>query len=1142
MASPFYRPRSRSMARWRAFRPVLERLEDRTAPAIGGLLQTFQHTPATNEGFGAAVAAVGSNILVGAPGVTVSGHEAAGAAYLLNGTTGAVLRIFTNPTPLANEQFGFSVAAVGSNVLIGAPFATLDGHFSAGEAYLYDGSTGVLLHTFNRGGAAADDDHFGYSVGSAAGNALVGAPGLTVSGHFGAGAAYRFNSTTFALLSSYNNPDPGDHENFGFAVAGHLTNVLIGAPFANVGAVPNAGSAYLFNITGSIFQTLTSPTPTTGNGFGKAVAGGFSILVGDPHVGAVFQFDGNGTVINTFQDPNPTPGSFFGNAIASLPKEVLVGAPFASVGALTAGAAYLFDGDTTGLLQTFVNPDIDADDTFGFAVAAVGTSILIGAPGESSSAAFAGKAYTFDFNARGFAAPKDGLSDVVTVYATFSELRIALNGQDVKGLSLGSAQPLLIVGADGEELTLEVEGEVFIPPGSEFRAGNGSGDVLRVVDFDTSVNLTDSKLESLHFGSASLSGFEFADVIAEDISSDVAYIASGFTGRLGLRGGSGNDLLVGGPNFGFISGNNGNDTLLGGAGGDELDGGDGDDLLLGEDGNDFLIGSTGNDTLVGGAGEDRATFGLEPGQNTAILRNDGLTMATVATQALSGIEVVFLTGTSGSDFLDARGFTGRVFLQGFQGNDTLLGGNGNDTLNGDLGNDSLNGGPGSDQLQEVGPSGAVTLTLSNTQLTGTLGVDRLAGLEAAHFNMNAAASAKLNAAAFTLGPVTMLGSSGNDTLTGGGKSDTLDGRAGNDKLDGRQGNDSLTAGAGNDTAIGGPGLDRFLKDYRSSSGLSWALINTRLTVTGSISSVDQLNGVELAFLLGSDAGADTMNAAAFTLGSVTLDGGGGNDTLTGGGKNDLLIGGNGDDSLAGGNGNDTFIGGNGDDNLNGGNGTDRVSAFGAGNFTLTDAGLTVTGPLGSDTFTGAMEQAALTGDGSNQTLDASAFSGRVTLLGGAGNDCLFGGAGNDSLQGGDGNDFLDGKGGNDTLSGNNGQDSLNGGGGTDRMVEILTGSSNLTNTFLFNSGVFMEALASIEQASLTGSGLGEFIDASAFTLGPVTLDGGGGNDLLRGGAGNDLLLGGESNDTLDGGGGVDIANGGIGFDTAINAEIRISIP
>jgi uncharacterized delta-60 repeat protein len=69
----------------------------------------------------------------------------------------------------------------------------------------------------------------------------------------------------------------------------------------------------------------------------------------------------------------------------------------------------------------------------------------------------------------------------------------------------------------------------------------------------------------------------------------------------------------------------------------------------------------------------------------------------------------------------------------------------------------------------------------------------------------------------------------------------------------------------------------------------------------------------------------------------------------------------------------------------------------------------------------------------NDTLDASAATVPVTLIGGDGNDLLFGGAYADLLQGNAGNDTLFGGQANDTLHGNEGNDYLSGGPGADQL-------------------------------------------------------------------------------------------------------------
>lgn len=88
---------------------------------------------------------------------------------------------------------------------------------------------------------------------------------------------------------------------------------------------------------------------------------------------------------------------------------------------------------------------------------------------------------------------------------------------------------------------------------------------------------------------------------------DTVEIARSVTIPTTLRGGPGNDVLIGG---------NGPDKLLGGPGNDRLVGQGGPDLLCGGPGNDVLLGGSGNDVLIGGGGHDVLRGG--PGGNVLI--------------------------------------------------------------------------------------------------------------------------------------------------------------------------------------------------------------------------------------------------------------------------------------------------------------------------------------------------------------------------------------------------------------------------------------------------------------------------------------------------------------------------------------------
>jgi|GEM_PF-500924 len=176
---------------------------------------------------------------------------------------------------------------------------------------------------------------------------------------------------------------------------------------------------------------------------------------------------------------------------------------------------------------------------------------------------------------------------------------------------------------------------------------------------------------------------------------------------------------------------------------------------------------------------------------------------------------------------------------------------------------------------------------------------------------------------------------------------------------------------------------------------------------GTPNRMDGKNGVDY---LDGRGGADFLtggNGNDYVLGgdgNDTAIGDFGHDVLKGGSGNDYLNGGAGNDSLDGGAGNDHLAGDRGNDYIDGGLGNDTLVEFGA-NFVLTNTTLTGNG---IDTFE-SIEHFILTGNGGDNTFDASAFNlGTVHLDGGVGHDWLIGGANDDTLVSSIGMDTLTG--------------------------------------------------------------------------------------------------------------------------------------
>lgn len=361
-------------------------------------------TPQTGEQFGGSAAAAGNNqILIGAPGEN-TGQPGAGSAYLYD-SDGTLVRTFNNPGAAAMDSFGYSVAGVGTDrVLIGAPFDDT-GAMDSGSVYLH-GTDGALQQTLSNPSAAVSDS-FGEAVAAVGTDRLlIGAPGDS-TGALGAGSAYLYNLSG-TLLQTINNPTPFDLEGFGKSVTGVGSDrIVIGAPEEG-SSVPGAGAVYVYDLNGALLQTITNPAPVVTGGFGSLVvaAGNNQILIGAPlndtlsvpGGGVAYLYDLNGTLVTAFTNPVPDSAAQFGTmAVALGTDSVLIGAPMADDDSDGSGVAYLFQTDGTHLI-TINNPSSAVASSFGVAAATIGTDkAFIAARGDDTGANDAGVGHVIRF-------------------------------------------------------------------------------------------------------------------------------------------------------------------------------------------------------------------------------------------------------------------------------------------------------------------------------------------------------------------------------------------------------------------------------------------------------------------------------------------------------------------------------------------------------------------------------------------------------------------------------------------------------------------------------------------------------------------------------------------------------------------------
>lgn len=352
-------------------------------------------TLAADDWYGVSVAIEGALMVVGATHDN-AGASNSGTAYVHNSSTGALVATLSNPTPAVDDLFGNSVDISGTTVAVGA-HSDNTGASNAGAAYIFNANTGALLRTINNPSPAADDN-FGYRV-AIDGNLVAVSCHRDDTGASSAGIAYVFNVSTGALVSTINNPAPTSSDSFSFGLD-LQGNTLVATA---MGDNANTGAAYVFNATtGALVTTIPNPNPLAGDFFGYSVdidgdliaVGAYRDMVSGFTAGSTYVFNAtSGALITSVHKPNPGNSNTFGAWVELSGNTLIVGSPGDNTGAALAGSAYIFNATTGALISTINNP-APADDWFG-SVAIDGTRAAIGAYRDNLGAADAGAVYSY---------------------------------------------------------------------------------------------------------------------------------------------------------------------------------------------------------------------------------------------------------------------------------------------------------------------------------------------------------------------------------------------------------------------------------------------------------------------------------------------------------------------------------------------------------------------------------------------------------------------------------------------------------------------------------------------------------------------------------------------------------------------------
>jgi hypothetical protein len=384
------------------------------------------NTTATNDQFGWSVAVAGETVVVGAPQESSAATGVNGAQGNINAANSGAAYVFVRnggvweqeaylkaSNTQSEDHFGWSVAASGNYVVIGAPEedSAIGGVNSpnaqgnnvaanSGAAYVFARINGVwqqqaYLKASTPG--PSNLDRFGWSLAADGETIVAGALDQDFGGTAGAGAAYVFvrDANGWRQQAFLKAPNTGP-DSFGNAVAVSGNTIVVGAEREDSGAtgvngdetdntVLNSGAAYVFVRNG---EAWTQEAYLKASNTGANDAFGWSVAVsGDTAVVSAYLEDSDATGVN-----HPT-GQGNNNATSS-------------------GAAYIFErAGTTWSQKAYLKAsNTGSSDQFGYSVTIAGDTVVVGASVEASdstgingaqnnNAGGSGAAYLFTRNA-----------------------------------------------------------------------------------------------------------------------------------------------------------------------------------------------------------------------------------------------------------------------------------------------------------------------------------------------------------------------------------------------------------------------------------------------------------------------------------------------------------------------------------------------------------------------------------------------------------------------------------------------------------------------------------------------------------------------------------------------------------------------
>jgi len=379
---------------------------------LTGLLPTDSISGAL---FGSSVSIYDTTAVAGA--YENDGINKAGSAFVFEygGDTWGFSQKLLPADGAVGDWFGYSVAASGDTVVVGAPKDDDEGNQS-GSAYLFikSGASWVQAAKLNASDGAKDN-RFGTSVSISGNTIVIGSP-FSENYYNNDGAAYVYvkpaggwtNMTETAKLSA---SDGANGDGMGFSVAVFGDTVISAAHQHNF----YTGAVYVYEKPGGGWANMTETAKLTASdgvsgdslGFSAAISGD-TVIAGaygdDIYKGSVYVFVKpaagwtNMTESGKLTASDGDNGDRLGSSVAIFGDTAVAGAYADDDKGSASGSAYVFKrpaGGWASMTQTskLTPSDGTADAFFGYSVAVSQGMVISGAYGADGSK---GKAYLYN--------------------------------------------------------------------------------------------------------------------------------------------------------------------------------------------------------------------------------------------------------------------------------------------------------------------------------------------------------------------------------------------------------------------------------------------------------------------------------------------------------------------------------------------------------------------------------------------------------------------------------------------------------------------------------------------------------------------------------------------------------------------------